>query len=283
MAKIVIITHEFDAFFRRRGWLLRKTCEFLIYDVMVELQRRGHELVLQQGTGSGRASGDVALLHVDRTVVPGDYLDYAKTFPLCLNIATADISKRKISGALLSRGDDWAGAVIVKTDLNNGGFAERRHHRHALRAGKSPDGPCPPPTEYRTYESLCDVPASAFADPALIVERFLAEPEPDGFATRFWIFCGDRGRCARYVSSSRIGKASSTLRSEEVEVPDGLRAMREKLGFDYGKFDFVIHDGRAILLDANRTPGRPRNLIKRLAEGAPALADGFEQLIREKI
>ena len=30
---------------------------------------------------------------------------------------------------------------------------------------------------------------------------------------------------------------------------------RRDLGFDYGKFDYVIHEGRAILLDANSTPG----------------------------
>jgi hypothetical protein len=31
--------------------------------------------------------------------------------------------------------------------------------------------------------------------------------------------------------------------------------MRKKLNFDYGKFDYVIHDGRAILLDINKTVG----------------------------
>jgi hypothetical protein len=29
---------------------------------------------------------------------------------------------------------------------------------------------------------------------------------------------------------------------------------REALGFDYGKFDYVEHDGEPILLDANKTP-----------------------------
>jgi len=42
-----------------------------------------------------------------------------------------------------------------------------------------------------------------------------------------------------------------------VAVPDELRAERSRLGFDYGKFDFVVHEGRAILLDANRTPSAP--------------------------
>jgi len=55
---------------------------------------------------------------------------------------------------------------------------------------------------------------------------------------------------------------------------------RRKLGFDYGKFDFVVHEGRAVLLDANKTPGRARNLSKIVAAGTANLADGFETLIR---
>jgi hypothetical protein len=40
-------------------------------------------------------------------------------------------------------------------------------------------------------------------------------------------------------------------------VPEALRAERARLGFDYGKFDFVVVDGEAVLLDANRTPSAP--------------------------
>jgi hypothetical protein len=59
-------------------------------------------------------------------------------------------------------------------------------------------------------------------------------------------------------------------------VPDELRQRRHELGFNYGKFDFVLHQGKANLLDANKTPGRPRNLMNLLAEGADNQADGFE-------
>ena len=41
-----------------------------------------------------------------------------------------------------------------------------------------------------------------------------------------------------------------------------------------------MHEGRAILLDANKTPGRPKNLVKMFAAGAAHLADGFEGLMR---
>jgi len=38
------------------------------------------------------------------------------------------------------------------------------------------------------------------------------------------------------------------------DAPSEIEALRERMGFDYGKFDYVIHEGRVILLDANKTP-----------------------------
>jgi hypothetical protein len=47
------------------------------------------------------------------------------------------------------------------------------------------------------------------------------------------------------------------------EIPDELRRLRREMGFDFGKFDYGIVDGRVVLYDANRTPvmlASPRNL-----------------------
>ena len=92
-----------------------------------------------------------------------------------------------------------------------------------------------------------------------LVDEF-AEQEPDGHAIRIWVFCGDRERCNRYVSPDRLVKGPNVVRREPVPVPDDLRARRRDLGFEYGKFDFVVYDGRSILLDANRTPSPPPTL-----------------------
>ncbi|TIV27981.1 MAG: hypothetical protein E5V96_34050, partial [Mesorhizobium sp.] len=83
------------------------------------------------------------------------------------------------------------------------------------------------------------------------------------------------------VSPQNLVKGEDTIRREPVPVPDELRALRRDLGFDYGKFDFVMHEGKALLLDANKTPGRVRNLSAFLAAGNSNLADGFEGLIRQ--
>jgi hypothetical protein len=252
----------------------------MLFDLLAELKRRGHTARIVRGPSS-RHDADIAVLHVDATVTPPDYIEYARKFPFCVNLGATDISKRAISGAVLTQGDDWAGQVIVKSNLNHWGTPELHLNRQAARAGKAP--PFPDAGVFDRYEvhaSLDEVPPEVFARPDLVVEKFLPEVEPDGYAARFWIFCGDRERCTRYVSPHRVVKGDDTIRREAVPVPEGLRALRQQLGFDYGKFDFVVHEGRAVLLDANKTPGRARNLSKIIAAGNVNLADGFESLMR---
>ncbi|MDG4909766.1 hypothetical protein P9228_25605 [Mesorhizobium sp. WSM4898] len=281
MARIAVITHEFDRFQSRRGLLWRRDSPYMLFDLLEELKRRGHSVQVLSGT-SAKPAADIAVLHVDATVTSPDYVEYARAFPFCLNLGAADISKRRISGAVVGKDDGWKGQVIVKSSLNHRGTPEQQLNRRARRAGK----PMPFPgvqsfDKYEIHASLADVPAELFGREDLIVERFIPEPEPDGFAARFWLFCGERERCTRHVSPQSLVKGDDTIRREAVPVPDELRALRRKLGFDYGKFDFVMHEGRAVLLDANKTPGRARNLSSFIAAGNANLADGFEGLIRQ--
>ena len=280
VARIAVITHEYDPFQSRHGLLLRQDSPYMLFDILAELKRRGHSVRIQRGP-SANHDADIAVLHVDATVTPPDYVDYASGFPFCLNLGATDISKRCISGAILEEGADWDGQVIVKSNLNHWGTPEEQINRKSVRAGKAAPFPGAQIFDrYQVHASLADVAPEIFGRADLIVEKFIPEIEPDGFAARFWIFCGDRERCTRYVSPQRLVKGDDTIRREPVPVPDELRALRRKLGFDYGKFDFVVHEGRAVLLDANKTPGRARNLSKIVAAGTANLADGFENLIR---
>lgn len=281
MSRIVVITHEHDRFLGKRNLLLRRGSPYLLFDVLQDLKRRGHSVRIQQGP-SKTQDADIAVLHVDATLTPADHVAYAKRFPFCLNVGASDISKRRISGALITERNAWQGPVIVKSDLNNLGIPETLLNRRSKRAGKPPPFPHLPTLQpYQVYGSLGEVPEGIFESDDLVVEKFIPEREPDGFAARFWVFCGERERCTRYVSPNGLVKASETIRREPVPVPDEMRDRRRELGFDYGKFDFVMHEGRAILLDANKTPGRPQNLVKMFAAGAADLADGFEALIRQ--
>jgi hypothetical protein len=50
-------------------------------------------------------------------------------------------------------------------------------------------------------------------------------------------------------------KSNDIVRYEYLtEVPNKLRLERQRLGFDFGKFDYVLENGVAQLLDANATP-----------------------------
>ncbi|WP_137929728.1 hypothetical protein [Mesorhizobium comanense] len=281
MAHIAVITHEFDRFERRRGLLLRRDSSYMLGDLLEELKRRGHSVRILAGT-SAKPEADIAVLHVDATVTPPEYVEYARTFPYCLNIGATDISKRRISGAVIGKDDDWQGPVIVKSSLNNLGTREQSLNRRSRRAGKPEPFPGVKVVDgYTIHSSLADVAEAVFERGDLVVEKFIPEAEPDGYGARFWTFCGERERCTRHVSPQSLVKGSDTIRREPVPVPDELRAARRELGFDYGKFDFVVHEGKAVLLDANKTPGGARNLSSFLAAGNANLADGFEGLIRQ--
>jgi hypothetical protein len=248
--------------------------------MLAELRRRGHSARVLSGV-SDWADADAAVMHVDCTMIPPAYLEFARRFACCLNIGATDISKRRVSGAFLSANDHWDGPVIVKSNFNARGAPELRINRRALKLGSHPPFPdlrvLP---AYMVHERLADVPPETFKHPDLVVEKFIPEREADGFAARFWVFCGEGERCTRYVSRYPLIKGAGVIRSEPAPVPEELRILRRELGFDYGKFDFVMHEGRAVLLDANKTPAGSANLEGFIAAGTASLVDGFESLIR---
>jgi hypothetical protein len=136
------------------------------------------------------------------------------------------------------------------------------------------------PRPYRLLSNLTLVPDKVWEDSELVVERFVPEVDPNGFAVRNWTFAGDREVCTRNVSRNWIVKSvDDVIQSDEVPVPDPIRAERDRLGLDYGNCDFVIHEGEPILLDASRTPGSPRALWPWAEEVAPDLADGLLALV----
>ncbi|MHB8528956.1 MAG: hypothetical protein ACYC8V_05510 [Caulobacteraceae bacterium] len=203
-------------------------------------------------------AADIAVMHVDLSVIPGAYLAAARAFPAAINGKARDIRKRVVSRHLVRPGDSWTGPVIVKTDLNFGGRPEWFLYQRG-RGGRWAGPPAMPPRldSYEIFPSSAKVPKSVWSTPDLIVERFLPERDASGFHVRSWTFFGDQERCTRYRSDQPIIKVSNITGKEPSPVPEAMRAERVRLGFDFGKFDFVVHEGRAVLLDANRTPGAP--------------------------
>lgn len=280
MARLTIITHEFDDFvrWRLRPWPRRQPY-YELYKILKQFEKFGHSWRITEGPNP--IPGDAALLHVDSTFVDENYLALRSHYPRALNFGTADISKRTVSSQCLTPRSDWSGPVVVKSDLNYRGLPEKKHNQRALRAGR----PLPHPNakwvdEYRLLDRLEDVPDYIWSDPSLIVERFLPEIDTDGnYVYRTWMFMGRYEYCNKFVGSDWLVKGETIISHEFTHVPDELRIERERLNFDYGKFDFVIHDGVPFLMDVNRTTGIAAQCDHIMMRKARILAEGLHELV----
>lgn len=252
-------------------------------------RERGGEVVVLDDPTHG-LDADLAILHVDLTRRPDCFEPVASRYPRVLNARVRDISKRSVSRELLTPDAAWSGPVIVKTDANflgrpedrlarrSGNPLRRLGHRLARRLPTSGNR-MRRSGRYLVLDGLSRVPADVWRDRSLVVERFLPERRGGSYVLRSWIFLGDRERV--YLSCSRepVVKSHNVDRYEVVQdVPPEIREARRRLGFDYGKFDFVLHAGRPVLLDVTPTPtirgtwGEHHMAVGRwLADGIPAL------------
>jgi len=236
-------------------------------------ERDGHRVLYHRGV-SRPPPGDLAILHVDLTEVPPSYMELTRHYPRVLNARTADIRKSRYSVAKLSRDDPWPGKVLVKTEANHGGHVDDALRRAALAAGLANDVPERALMDhYYLCESMRHVPAAVWDTPGIFAERFVPERDELGYYIRIWTFLGDEERSTRYRSREILVRAGNFEARETVPVPDEIRAWREKLGFDFGKLDYVRHGDEYILLDANRTPGAPSYVAN-----DPEMAASFERV-----
>lgn len=216
---------------------------------------------------------DLLLIHVDLSVVPDEYLEFASQYPIALNRGVKDIRKSLISTNLIRSGDAYSGKVIVKSDLNCRGSPELilRRNRSSLqrllpsRFVRDDDGSAfRMPFDYRIYESLADVPRAYFERNDLCVEKFLPEKGENFFFVRYYEFLGDQSTCTRLAANDPIVRDHTVVSIEEVDPHPEIVQARKRLNFDYGKFDYVVHNGWPVLLDVNKTTGADRVVSPRL-------------------
>lgn len=301
MTKIVILVHHTDRDFGigAPGYLL----EFLLPEWRVN----GLEVRVIRGIDEF-VPGDVLFPHTDLTKVPPDFLAFMQRYPVVVNRHVADTSKSAISHNLVRRGDPYPGPVIVKTVRNYGGLPEaslaadnsarspglRKSIRDVLSKGiRKATGSQPwryithlNPQEYPVFPSLREVPDGVFQNDALVVEKYLPERDGDDYLLRYYYFLGDRERCLLLRSKHRVVKFSNAHQVEEIPVHPELHELREQLGFDFGKFDYFVHDGKVMLFDVNKTPGHTAGhaggrheplyqaMVKHLAGGIESILDG---------
>lgn len=275
--RVVILTHARE----RRA----TDVPYQIWGIADLWRAWGVEVVVARGT-SELVDADVVVNHVNLTVVPDAYLRAMAGYAVAINGRVADISKRRISRNLLRRGDAWDGRVIVKTDRNCGGMPERRYllggvgrylrdlrlrmSRRPWRVRRSIRS-----DRYPVFESIAAVPADVWGNPAFVVERFLPERDGDDYVLRTYTFFGTCHLARRSFASVPVVKAGGTTRVEYVDPHPDVIAFARETGLDRGKLDYVVRDGRAVVLDVNKTntlgramtPERRRETCERLAPG----------------
>jgi hypothetical protein len=287
--QILILLHQKDTTF--------DSVDYLIKFLMGEWKEMGYVIQVMRGIRQ-EVRADLVIPHVDLTITPQEYVDFLLAYPNVINRHVADISKSRISTHLVGRNDNYTGPVIVKTDRNYGGLPEQLHFppsrlrrskwgrfaRRLMANVRRRDAggiswrhiQSIPPDAYPVFPSVHDVPKGVFENTNLVVEKFLPEIAEGVYCLRYYYFFGSAGVNLLFRSKERrIIRAETALKVEEVPIPKELYGMREKLGFDYGKFDYALRDGRVVLFDVNRTPasevlqlwGLRDQIARRLAGG----------------
>jgi hypothetical protein len=123
------------------------------------------------------------------------------------------------------------------------------------------------------FENKSLVPKGVWGNKHLVVERFVPEHSVGAYRCRHWLFFGDRDVGRITTSEHPMVKLNDTVEELRDPIPEELRALRKRLGFDYGKFDYGIVDGNVVVYDVNRTPGattdsnRHASTVRTLAGG----------------
>lgn len=255
---IAVLFHENETPVSVQGYAVTRLADFW--------REVGHKVFYLFGT-SKFIPADLVLVHVNLSVVPDDYIEFAYRYPVVLNGEVRDIRKSSFSRNIVRRGDPWDGKVIVKSDLNYGGAPEQilfasparqRSFSHRLwsRYRRMRSFWFADARDYRIYGSLPRVPRRFFRMPNIIVEKFLPEMHGEMFCVRNYNFLGDAAYALRLESARPIVDDWTYENLEEVEPHPGIVTVRERLRVDYGKIDYVVVNGEAILFDVNKTPGR---------------------------
>lgn len=249
-------------------------------------RKSGHRVIDHVGVDNV-PNADIAVVHIDLTVIPQQYVDLIEELPRVINGQILDVSRRRYSQLLLDKNSRYEGAVIVKTNRNHGGFPEQKAiwrktrfpgkawgaiqklignkrnfpARKAIgRIAKSHDKSWDSiqtisAHRYPIFEDIESVPDGVWTNDNLIVERFLTNRNDELYEVRYYEFFGDKEIGGRLTSHDPIVKFGNCISDEEIPVPDEARQWRKQLAIDFGRLEYLEADGRRYLIDVNKTEG----------------------------
>jgi hypothetical protein len=281
--RVAILFHENYRKYRRRN-------DYQIGHLASCWRASGHDVTFLYGVRAFEPA-DVLVMHVDLSVVPEEYLEFGRRYPVAINLGITDVRKSAFSENVIRRDDPYSGPVIVKSNLNYAGIPERLlsrsrlamavdhvvsrvpavRARRGLRFGT--------PSDYRVYDSIRDVPPEAFASPEFVVEKFLPEQEDGLYSVRLFHCFGDRWSCVVNRSTDRIVRAGKKVSRADVDPHPEVLEVRHRLKLDYGKIDYVVREGRAVVFDVNKTPGHGATIRPHAVERFRHLAAGLSSFL----
>lgn len=227
---------------------------------------------------------DVVVAHTDYSHITDTFFANVDGNLPVINGNARNILKTAVSQALISSDSDWDGPVIVKTNANAHAGEEYAYHRldvpRLLKIIAARALPWQwigelPLRRYPILDHVDQVPGWVWQDDRLIVERFIPERDGELYVLRLWMFFGDQEYCMRVLSDLPVVKSRRLVKVDLIkDVPDEVRTLRRKLGLDFGKIDYVMHNGRPVVFDVNKTPtvflnkkGQPGHYVRKLADG----------------
>ena len=265
-----------------------------------EWEKMGHSVLFHYGV-EGCPPADILVLHVDVSVVPEEYLAVARRYPVVLNGEICDIRKRAYSVNRVTCGDGYEGPVIVKSNSNSAGLAERYaalgdsssrwkrlRMRCALRLAHHLQRLLPLrrriilyKSDYRIFPKRAEVPAGWVKMDGIIIERFRPELHEGKYVLREWYFFGDRSWMQCETSNNPIFTSGEISNHLSLPPPPEIRRVRERQKMDFGKIDYAIDaDGNPVLYDINKTAGMSAPNSELIATIAARVAPGLESLVR---
>lgn len=272
-----------------------------VADVLAKIWSASGYRVLHHSGTHHPPSADIVFLHVDKTIVPEEYAQCVSRYPVAINGKALNITRTIYSTARLKKDDGYEGPVIVKTVHNYGGLPEHRSVSFRIplitrfmkfdeSSVRRPMGTCwrnktfLDPLEYPIFEHKDCLPSDVWENKNLIVEKFIPEKEGDVYFVRYWQFLGDKSITGRFGSKHPIVKYHRRVTEVlPIDVPEELVLWREKLHLDYGRFDYLMHEGKPVLLDANKTQGfgpRSHLTLRKAMEKFADFSKGIEHFIK---
>jgi len=273
---------------------------YLVDLLAKEWKARGIRVIFHHDLGAA-VHADVCLVHVDLSIVPPRYIEFASRYPNTINLHITDIRKTSYSRNRVRRGDGYEGPIIVKSSLNSAGDPERRgkpdrrlrsiweRFNRALTRRAPPGLPFQRPSitskqHYRIFPKRHMLPVGWLDRDDIIVERFRPERHGDNFVLREWYFLGDREHSVCELSNDPVFTSGTHCPALEAPPPEIIRQVRRELRLDYGKIDYGIDcEGVPVVFDVNKTVGLSNPNSERAVKLTRDLAEGLISFLEANV